>query len=154
MKKEKDMMTEAGDVYLVREQILPEAIKKTIRVKALLERGEARTINDAVKQMNLSRSAYYKYKDHVAPFYVSNRNRSITLAIRLEHRKGVLAKVLAEISEAGGNVMTINQSVPSQGVANVSVSFETVRLSTELEELVGKLRQLRGVKRLDIVAQG
>ena len=48
--------------FLVQEQILPEAIKKTIRVKEMLKRGDARTINEAVDSMGLSRSAYYKYK--------------------------------------------------------------------------------------------
>ena len=44
--------------YLVKEDILPEAIKKTIKVKEILKRGEAKTINEAVDRMNLSRSAY------------------------------------------------------------------------------------------------
>ncbi len=43
--------------YLVCEEILPGAIKKTIRVKEMLKRGEARTINEAVEKMSLSRSA-------------------------------------------------------------------------------------------------
>ena len=54
-KKDKDFK-----FYLVREDILPEAIKKTIRVKEILKRGEVRTIHDAVRMMDLSRSAYYK----------------------------------------------------------------------------------------------
>ena len=52
-KKDKDFK-----FYLVREDILPEAIKKTIRVKEILKRGEVRTIHDAVRMMDLSRSAY------------------------------------------------------------------------------------------------
>ena len=56
-------MTEKSTFYLVREEILPEAIKKTIKVKEILKRGEIRTINEAVEKMGLSRSAYYKYKD-------------------------------------------------------------------------------------------
>ena len=58
-------MTEKSTFYLVREEILPEAIKKTIKVKEILKRGEIRTINEAVEKMGLSRSAYYKYKDYV-----------------------------------------------------------------------------------------
>ena len=48
--------------YLVREDILPEAIKKTIKVKEILKHHQTRTINEAVRMMDLSRSAYYKYK--------------------------------------------------------------------------------------------
>ena len=51
--------------YLVQEDILPEAIKKTIKVKEILKLGEVKTINEAVEKMDLSRSAYYKYKDYV-----------------------------------------------------------------------------------------
>ena len=49
--------------YLVQEDILPEAIKKTIKVKEILKHHQTKTINEAVKKMDLSRSAYYKYKD-------------------------------------------------------------------------------------------
>ena len=53
------MNKEKSGFFLVREEILPEAIKKTIRVKEMLKRGDARTINEAVEKMELSRSAYY-----------------------------------------------------------------------------------------------
>ena len=74
--------------FLVREEILPEAIKKTIRVKEMLKRGDARTINEAVERMELSRSAYYKYKDYVFPFYEASKNKIVTLTFLLEHKKG------------------------------------------------------------------
>ena len=45
--------------YLVREDILPEAIRKTIKVKEILKHHQTRTINEGVRMMDLSRSAYY-----------------------------------------------------------------------------------------------
>ena len=94
-------MTEKNsNYYLVREEILPEAIKKTIKVKELLKKGEVRTINEAVEKLNLSRSAYYKYKDYVFPFYEASKEKIVTLALLLEHRSGVLSKVLNEIGRA------------------------------------------------------
>ena len=84
------MKKSTNSFYLVCEDILPEAIKKTIRVKALLKRGDARTINEAVEKMNLSRSAYYKYKDYVFPFYEASKNKVITFTFLLENEKGVL----------------------------------------------------------------
>ena len=77
-------MTEKSTFYLVREEILPEAIKKTIKVKEILKRGEIRTINEAVEKMGLSRSAYYKYKDYVFPFYEASKEKIITLSLLLE----------------------------------------------------------------------
>ena len=139
--------------YLVCEEILPGAIKKSIRVKEMLKRGEARTINEAVEKMSLSRSAYYKYKDYVFPFYEASQNKLITLTFFLENKKGVLSSILNMISDASGNVLTIHQGIPLQGVANTTISIETDKLSTNLEALLEKLRSLGGVKKLEILGQ-
>ena len=147
------MKNTTSSFYLVREEILPEAIKKTIRVKALLKRGDVRTINEAVKKMDLSRSAYYKYKDYVFPFYEASKNKIITLTFLLDNEKGVLSSVLNTVSEHSGNVLTINQGIPLQGVASTTMAIETDKLTVELETLLAKLRSLGGVRRLDILGQ-
>lgn len=139
--------------YLVREEILPEAIKKTIKVKELLKRGEVKTINEAVEMMDLSRSAYYKYKDYVFPFYEASREKIISLSFLLDHRAGVLSRVLNSIANDGGSVLTINQGIPLQGVANVTLSIETKDLLVDLEALLDKLRMIEGVKRLEVLGQ-
>jgi chorismate mutase len=139
--------------YLVREEILPEAIKKTIKVKELLKRGDARTINEAVEKMELSRSAYYKYKDYVFPFYEASKEKIVTLALLLEHKPGVLSRVLNTIANERGSVLTINQGIPLQGVANATISIETVELAIDLEALLDKLRMVDGVKRLELLGQ-
>ena len=140
--------------YLVREEILPEAIKKTIRVKEMLKRGEARTVNKAVLKANLSRSAYYKYKDYVFPFFEASRNKIIAINMLLSNKPGVLSSVLNTISADQGNVLTINQGIPQQGVANVAVTIETALLTIDLEALLDKLRMVEGVKRLEILGHG
>ena len=144
---------EKNGFFLVREEILPEAIKKTIRVKEMLKRGDARTINEAVERMDLSRSAYYKYKDYVFPFYEASQNKIVTLSFLLEHKNGVLSNVLKTISEDSGSILTINQGIPLQGVANATVSIETKELSIDLEALLDKLRMVDGVKRLEVLGQ-
>ena len=147
------MEKEKNGFFLVREEILPEAIKKTIRVKEMLKRDEDLTINEAVKRMDLSRSAYYKYKDYVFPFYEASQNKIVTLTFLLEHKKGVLSSVLNTISADSGSVLTINQGIPLQGVANATVSIETAQLSVDLEALLDKLRMVDGVKRLEVLGQ-
>ena len=139
--------------YLVREEILPEAIKKTIKVKELLKRGEAKTINEAVEKMELSRSAYYKYKDYVFPFYEASKEKIVTLALLLEHKSGVLSRVLNTIANEHGSVLTINQGIPLQGVANATISIETAELVIDLEAMLDKLRMVDGVKRLEVLGQ-
>ena len=147
------MHKEQSGFYLVREEILPEAIKKTIKVKDMLKRGEAKTINEAVEKMELSRSAYYKYKDYVFPFYEASHEKIITLSFLLEHKPGVLSKLLQNLALDGANVLTINQGIPLQGVANATVSVETIHLKIDMEALLDKLRMIDGVKRLDVLGQ-
>ena len=147
------MKIDMTGVYLVHEEILPKAIKKTILAKELINRGEVRTVNEAVVKANLSRSAYYKYKDYVFPFYEASRNKIISLTLLLEHKKGVLSSVLNTISADSGSVLTINQGIPLQGVANATVSIETANLAVDLEALLDKLRMVDGVKRLEVLGQ-
>jgi chorismate mutase len=139
--------------YLVRDEILPEAIKKTIMVKDILKRGELKTVNDAVAKVGLSRSAYYKYKDYVFPFYDASKEKIITLSLLLEHKAGVLSRVLNTIAAESGSIMTINQGIPLQGVANTTISIETKFLTIDLEALLDKIRLIDGVKRLELLGQ-
>lgn len=136
--------------YLVRADILPEAIRKTAEAKEILAKKEASTINEAVEKVGLSRSAFYKYKNGVLPIN-SAVTKIITLSLLLEHRLGVLSQVIQTISRVNGNILTINQSIPLQGVANVTISIETVNMKIDLEKLIEELNQLTSVKKIEII---
>lgn len=43
-------MSDKSTFYLVREEILPEAIKKTIKVKEILKRGEIKLLMKLLKE--------------------------------------------------------------------------------------------------------
>jgi chorismate mutase len=139
--------------YIVDLDILPEAIKKTIVVKEMLKKGEESTVNRAVEKVGLSRSAYYKYKDSVYPFYEGSKQKIITISMTLSNQPGVLSLVLNTIAEADGNVLTINQGIPLQGVANVTISIETAELSRPLNDLISKMEEIKGVRKVEVIAQ-
>ncbi|WP_027414901.1 ACT domain-containing protein [Aneurinibacillus terranovensis] len=140
--------------YLIRADILPESITKTIEAKKLLESGEAETVHEAVEKVGLSRSAYYKYKDSIFPFNSMMREMIITVSLNLEHRSGILSKVLSFVADRGGNVLTINQTIPLQGMANVALSIDTAGLLLPTTEFLDELQGLEGVKRAVIVGRG
>lgn len=140
--------------YAVREDLLPEGILKTEQVKELLRRGEAATVHEAAERIGLSRSAFYKYKDGVYALEQTSRERIVTLSMDLEHRSGVLSKMLGTLAASEGNVLTISQSIPLQGLANVVVSLDTSLMSGELAELFEKLKAIDGVKRASVVGRG
>ncbi|TYP73841.1 ACT domain-containing protein [Paenibacillus methanolicus] len=140
--------------FVVREDILPEGIVKTIHVKEMLQRGEAATVHEAVERAGLSRSAFYKYKDGVFPLNQLDRERIVTISVDLEHRAGILSKVLGLVAGSEGNILTIHQSIPLQGFANVVVTVDTSPMSSTPIELVDALRKLPGVRKASIIGQG
>ena len=60
----------------------------------------------------------------------------------------MLSRVLNTVAGDSGSIMTINQGIPLQGVANTTISIETKNLTVDLEALLDKLRMIDGVKRL------
>ncbi|MCU6711105.1 ACT domain-containing protein [Paenibacillus sp. J5C_2022] len=140
--------------YVVREELLPEAMMKTIQVKEMLDRGEVATVHEAVERAGLSRSAFYKYKDGVFALNEIGRERIVTIAMDLEHRSGVLSNVLALMASLEGNVLTMNQSIPLQGYANVVVSVDISQVTRELSELISLLGSQPGVRKAIVIGQG
>ncbi|MEX2103771.1 MAG: ACT domain-containing protein, partial [Bacilli bacterium] len=108
----------------------------------------------AVDQVGLSRSAYYKYKDAIYPFNTMMKQKIITVSLNLEHRAGVLSKMLSYIATNRGNVLTINQTIPLQGLANVVLTIETAQMDVSVTQIIGELRNLDGVQKVVIVGQG
>lgn len=140
--------------YLVREDILPEAVLKTMQAKELLAHGEAHTIHEAVERVGLSRSAYYKYKDGIFSLSKLDKERIVTISMDLHHRSGILSKVLAMVAGYDGNVLTINQTIPLQGMANVVISVDTSTMGNNMAMLMDALKSTDGVKRVQVIGQG
>lgn len=140
--------------YIVREDILPEAIVKTIQVKEMLKRGEAATVHEAAERAGLSRSAFYKYKDGVHMMNQLERERIVTVSMDLEHRAGVLSRVLGHLADSDGNVLTINQTIPLQGLANVVISMDISAMGDSLSQVIAAIREQDGVRKASVVAQG
>jgi chorismate mutase len=140
--------------YLIRSDILPESIVKTIEAKKMLESGEVDTVNEAVDRVGLSRSAFYKYKDGIFPFNAMMSEKIMTITFSLEHMSGYLSKVLTYVAEQGGNVLTINQTIPLQGIANISMSVDMANLRVSSTEFLESLQEIPGVRKAMIVGRG
>lgn len=138
--------------YLVQADALPEVFEKVIEAKSLLETGEARTIAEATERVDLSRSAFYKYKDAISPFRDMKRDTVMTFHMLLHDKPGTLAAVLSIFTESGANILTINQSIPANGAALVTISVITDNMMKTSDELLGTLQALSGVMSVEIMA--
>lgn len=131
--------------------VLPPVYHKVLKVKELLESGVAETVNEAADMADVSRSAYYKYKDYVFPF--NQMQGILTLLIAVIDIKGVLSDMLAFMSDAGCNILTINQNVPVNGVANITVTVQTENMRLSTDRLITGLQSVRGVRKVNILAK-
>ena len=137
---------------LVDERVVPEIFKKVLEAKKYIATGKAKNSSEAVKLANISRSAFYKYKDRVMEYNSQTANNIITLYLMMEDVPGGLSSVINHLAEYGANILTINQNIPSDGVAAVTISIRTTDVTLEEEQLFERPRQLRGVVRLSKVS--
>ena len=143
-------MAPATKFYLVSAEALPEIFIKVAEAKRMLQSGEVRTAGDAAR--TISRSAFYKYRDAVRPFNDMKTGRIITFYTMLKNNPGVLSNVLSIFAGSGANILTINQSIPTNGCAAVTISAETSEMQESIEEMMARALALEGVVRFDILA--
>lgn len=122
---------------LVDVSVLPEVFLKVLKAKELLAAGSAKNVSAATKMAGLSRSAFYKYKDCI--FDAENSKEVLTVNATLLDETGALQSLLAGISAAGASIVTITQSRPENGAAQVEVTVRTGTMQMTVEEMLTRL---------------
>lgn len=144
--------TEHSRYYLVEGSALPEVFIRVTEARELLDTGEAQTVAEAAARVGISRSAYYKYKNAVIPFQEVGRGRIVTFQIMLRHQMGVLSEVLGLFAGTGANILTINQGIPTNGTAPVTITADTANMEIPIEELLERTGAAEGVISAAVVA--
>ena len=131
---------------------MPEIFQKVAEAKRMLETGETDKVNVAAQAVGISRSAFYKYKDAVQPFNDMKSEHIITFYTLLKDVSGTLSSVLGVFAASGANILTINQSIPTNGCAAVTISAETSAMEKSLEQLITDISALDNVIKFEILA--
>lgn len=142
---------DAGKLMIIDSKVLPEVFSKVLAAKKLLADGECKDVSEAVKKAEISRSAFYKYRDYVFPF--NQMEGIITLFFIVSDITGVLSSILSVLAKAKTNVLTINQNIPVNSVADVTISIQNDFSEVNLQELVDELKLLNGVKDVRVLAR-
>lgn len=138
------MSDQAKNLVVVDASVLPEVILKTLTVKRMLANREEKSSSAACRTVGISRSAFYKYRDSVFIYEEQMQERIFTVYLLLHDTAGVLSGVLQTLSDAQANVLTLNQSIPVDGAATVTVSFRLAE-STGISVLCQRLSERQGV---------
>ena len=138
--------------YVVKKKAVPEVLIKVVETKRLLATRRGMTIQEATEEIGISRSSFYKYKDAVQPFQDMKAGRIITFYALLKDNPGVLSNYLSIFANSGANILTINQTIPTNGCAGVTISAETSDMKEGLDEMMAGISAALGVLKFEVLA--
>ena len=139
--------------YVVKERAVPEVLLKVVEAKKLLDSGKVQTVQEAAEKMDISRSSFYKYKDDIFPFHEEARGKTIIFIIQMDDEPGLLSVVLGAIARFHGNILTIHQSIPINGVATLTLSVDILPGEGDIEAMVEEIEESDGIHYLKILGR-
>ncbi|MCG3400918.1 ACT domain-containing protein [Staphylococcus massiliensis] len=138
--------------YLIREDVLPESVIKTLQIKDALKKDNQLSIFEAVKQSNLSRSAFYKYRDTIFPVdEKTEKSREFTLILYVDDVIGMLAMVMGTVSSLKLSVLTIHQSLPIDQKATITLSLNAKGSQYSINEIISALKDIDNVSNVELI---
>lgn len=140
------------ELVVVSSQVLPEIILKVLEAKRMKARGDAKNSTEACRAVGISRSAYYKYKDSVFTYAEKLTNKIISMYFVLHDEKGVLSAIISKLYEYNVNILTVNQNIPVDSVAAVTVSFRFEGAQMNTSVIQEELSKLSGVVSVKIIS--
>lgn len=140
------------EFVVVSSEVLPEVVIKVLEAKRLLAQGVCRTSTEACREVGVSRSAYYKYKDSAFIYSEKLGERIVTFCLILKDRAGILAEVLNEIYRLDANVLTINQNIPIDSAATVMITLRLNSGSGEPADIIKTLSKVEGVASVKLIS--
>lgn len=146
-------MREKAGYYVVKQKAVPEVLLKVVEAKRLVESGKVLSVQDAVDEVGISRSSFYKYKDDIFPFHDNAQGTTITLTFQMDDETGLLSDVLKIVADCGANILTIHQSIPISGVASLSLSVQVLPTTGDMSEMIEAMEAKPGVHNVKIVAR-
>ncbi len=125
--------------------VLPEIFPKVMEVKKLLACGEEKSSASACKRVGISRSAFYKYRECVFTYEEKLTQKIISYHAVLKDEPGVLSSFLGELHKQNANILTVNQNIPIDGAASVTVTVRLNNIETDPNDIRDSLKGLYGI---------
>ena len=142
---------ESTGYYVVRRKAVPEVLLKVVEAKRLVESGRVASVQEAVDEIGISRSSFYKYKDDILPFSDNTRGKTVTLVTQMMDEPGLLSDLLHIVADYRANILTIHQTIPVNGSATVTLSVEVLSDTGNVAGMVEEIEHLKGVQNVKIL---
>lgn len=138
--------------YIVDKSILPPTFGKVIQARNLLESGKVKRIKEATQKVGISRGTYYKYKDAIFSSKHAQKGRKAVISFMLENQRGILSKVLTQISKTNASILTINQNIPIHNIASVVISLDINSMERTMDGLLDLIQAIQGTSNVHLVS--
>ena len=139
------------DYLIVHKQAVPDYFMKVVEVRRQIELHPDSSVAQICRQQGLSRSTYYKYKDEIFLPEDNEEGHKAVLSIVLAHQEGCLSRILTMLSDMHANILTISQTMPLAGKANVLLCIETQDLNLSLNQAIKKMTKVKGVQNIQLL---
>ena len=146
-------MGEKASFFVLRAKAVPEVLLRVVEAKRLLDSGKVESVQEATEMVQISRSSFYKYKDDIFPFHEETRGKTITFIIQMDDEPGLLSVVLQTIARFHGNILTIHQSIPINGIASLSLSIDVFPATGNVEDMRNSIESVQGIHYAKILAR-
>lgn len=83
---------------------------------------------------------------------MASKGTKVIFNMLVIHQKGVLSSILTFLSEAGGNMLIINQGIPINGIAHVTVTMDISSMQDNFNNVLKDIKKLYGVKEVELIA--
>ena len=147
------MPEEKSKYFVVKQKAVPEVLLKVVEAKKLLESERVMTVQEATERVGISRSAFYKYKDAVRPFYDNTKGKTVTFVVQMDDEQGLLSDLLHIVAVYKANILTIHQSIPVNGVATLTLSVEVKDNTGNISKMVEEIEEQDGIHYVKIVSR-
>ena len=130
------------EYFIIHKKVLPDYFEKVIEIKEKISSGL--NVSEACKEIGLSRSTFYKYKD-----YVNRPNaaigKRIILSLKLVDEPGSLSNILNDIASRKANILTITQELPIHNVAFVTLTISITDMDISIQSFLSELKLVKNV---------
>ena len=144
-------MKEKGEYFVLKERAVPDVLLRVVEAKRLLDSGKTASVLEATERVGISRSSFYKYKEDIFPFHETARGKTVTMVIQLEDEPGLLSAVLKTVAEFHGNILTIHQSIPNNGIASLTLSVDVLPETGDIAGMVAHIEEHTGIHYVKIL---
>jgi len=146
-------MKETTKYFVVKQKAIPEVLLKVVEAKSLLDAEKVMTVQEAVDLVGISRSSFYKYKDDIFQFHDNSQGTTITLTFQMDDEPGLLSDLLKIIAGYRGNILTIHQSIPINGIASLSISIQILESTGDVSKMITEMEEQKGVHHIKLLAK-